>query len=104
MTLNTNEQSIPSIVLNNIAITGIGLNCIAGSSPIALFGAVGTHMGFAQPDPVLEAPALSGDGVESIMTCAIPAIDDEDPNDRLFSCLYPALVDVVIPLCAITEY
>lgn len=96
-TQNTKQaaQSVPAIVLDNIAITGMGLNCVCGSQPLALFGAVGTHMGFTRPDPVLEAPALSGDGVERIMTCAMPELFDEDPNDRMLNCMLPAMADAL---------
>ncbi len=82
-----------AMALNNIAITGMGLNCVTGSEPIALFGAVGTSQGFSQPDPVLEAPSLEGEGVESIMTCAMADYDEEDPNDRMLSCMIPAMMD-----------
>lgn len=87
--------SVPAIAINNIAIVGMGLNCAAGSEPVALFGAVGAHLGFTRPDPVLEAPSLTGEGVESIMTCAMIELDDEDPNDRMLSCLLPALSNAV---------
>ncbi|VAW94440.1 hypothetical protein MNBD_GAMMA21-2120 [hydrothermal vent metagenome] len=90
-----NDNQSKAIALDNIAITGMGLNCVTGGEPIALFGAVGTHLGYTQPDPVLEAPALDGDGVESVMTCAMIDIDDEDPHDRFMSCLIPALIDAI---------
>ncbi len=91
---NTNNPS-KALALDNIAITGMGLNCVTGNEPIALFGAVGTHLGYTQPDPVLEAPALDGDGVESVMTCAMIDIDDEGPHDRFMSCMIPAMVDAI---------
>lgn len=90
------SQLIPAaMAVDNIAIVGVGLNCVAGNTPIALFGAVGAHLGFTRPDPVLEAPALTGEGVESIMTCAMDELDDEDPNDRMLSCMLPALSDAI---------
>ncbi len=95
MKQNSDDIKPKAIALENIAITGMGLNCVAGSEPIALFGAVGTHLGHTQPDPVLEAPALDGNGVESVMTCAMVDIDDEDPHDRFMSCLIPALIDAI---------
>ena len=91
----THAQSAPAVAINNIAIVGMGLNCVAGREPVALFGAVGAHLGFTRPDPVLEAPSLTGDGVECIMTCAMPELDDEDPNDRMLTCMLPALSDVI---------
>jgi len=92
---NTNDSQSKVLALDNIAITGMGLNCVTGSEPIALFGAVGTHLGYTQPDPVLEAPALDGDGVESVMTCSMIDIDDEDPHDRFMSCMIPAMIDAI---------
>lgn len=88
-------ESQKAMALNNIAITGMGLNCVAGSEPIALFGAVGTNLGFSRPDPVLEAPSLTGEGVESILTCAIVDYDEEDPHDRMLTCMIPALFDAI---------
>lgn len=84
-----------ALALKNIAITGMGLNCVTGSEPIALFGAVGTNLGFSQPDPVLEAPSLTGDGVESVMTCAIVDYDEDDPHERMLTCMFPALTDAI---------
>ena len=84
-----------ALCLNNIAITGVGLNSAAGTEPVALFGAVGTNLGFIRPDPVLEAPALTGDGVENIMTCAIEDLTEEDPHDRIMACMIPALIDAI---------
>lgn len=84
-----------AVALKNIVITGAGLNCVTGTEPIALFGAVATNMGFTRPDPVLEAPALSGEGYEQIMTCSIIDYDEEDPSDRMLSCLFPALSDAI---------
>jgi 3-oxoacyl-[acyl-carrier-protein] synthase-1 len=89
------ETSSKAMALNNIAITGMGLNCVTGSEPIALFGAVGTNLGFSQPDLVLEAPSATGDGVESIVTCSIVDYDEEDPNDRMLTCMLPALADAI---------
>ena len=89
------EVNPKAMALNNIAITGIGLNCVTGSEPIALFGAVGTNQGFSQPDPVLEAPSLTGEGVESVLTCPIAEYDEEDPHDRMLTCMIPALFDAI---------
>ena len=94
-TLKSQVESVPAVEINNIAIVGLGLNCVAGREPVALFGAVGAHLGFTRPDPVLEAPSLTGEGVESIMTCTMPELEDEDPNDRMLSCMLPALSDVI---------
>jgi len=92
---NKNDTPARALALDNIAITGIGLNCVTGTKPIALFGAVGTHLGYTRPDPVLEVPALNGEGVEKVMSCPIVDINDEDPQDRFMSCLIPALTDVI---------
>jgi hypothetical protein len=84
-----------ALALKEIAITGLGINCVTGTEPIALFGAVATNMGFTRPDPVLEAPSLTGEGYEQVMTCAMVDFTEDDPSDRMLSCLYPALFDAI---------
>lgn len=84
-----------SLGFKDIVITGMGLNCVTGTEPIALFGAVATNMGFSRPDPVLEAPSLTGNGVEQVMTCAMEDYDEADPNDRMLRSLRPALIAAI---------
>lgn len=84
-----------ALCLDNIAITGMGLNTAAGSEPVALFGAVAANLGYIKPDPVLEAPATHGEGVENIMTCAIEHLEEEDPHARMLACLIPALFNAI---------
>ncbi len=88
-------ESPKAMALSNIAITGMGLNCVTGPEPIALFGAVGTNLGFSQPDPVLEAPSLTGEGVENVLTCPIAGYAEDDPHDRILTCMIPALFDAI---------
>ena len=99
MDVQTNSQekqiTAKALALKDIAITGLGINCITGTEPIALFGAVATNMGFTRPDPVLEAPSLTGEGYEQVMTCAMVDNTEEDPSDRMLNCLYPALFDAI---------
>jgi len=80
---------------NGIAIVGVGLNCVSGTHPIDLFGAVGTHLGYTQPNFSLATLSRSKDVVEHIMTCAIANIDDENIHYRFMSCMLPALIDAI---------
>ncbi len=80
-----------SLVLDNIGITGMGLTSVCGDQPIALFGAVGTRMGFSQPHPVFEAPALNGEGSEQVMTCTMDGYLQQTPGQHMLACLLPAL-------------
>lgn len=79
----------------DISITGIGLNCVTGDQPFALFGAVGTQLTLATPDPVQEAPSLTGDGFEAIVTSPAMDNDEFDPEMRMHALWQPVLAETL---------
>jgi len=61
ITLSIIVMNKVSNISNNIAIVDIGLNCITGNHPVALFCAVASMMGLSKPNTGCSIPNLSGD-------------------------------------------
>ena len=79
------ENRTMTMAQSDIAIIGVGLNCITGTQPIDLFAAVGTHLGHTRPNFSIKAVANSKERVEHILTCALTDFDEEDMHLRFMS-------------------
>ncbi len=75
----------------DIAVVGYGLACATGDMDIALYGAVGTRLSAARPDPALEAPAANGVGYEAVITCPATDSGEVQPGHRMTELWLPAL-------------
>jgi len=77
----------------NIKITGIGLSCVSGNTPVAMFGAVATNMSFSSPDPDIQVPSVNDEDVfENVMSCPMKILTGcEDPNQRMLANMTIAL-------------
>lgn len=65
-------------------ITGIGLSCIAGDQPFALFGAVGTDLSGASPNPLLKVAVQGQNGDQPVMSAPVTDLDGIDlPSERM---------------------
>ena len=80
---------------DNIEIAATGVYCFTGDEPFMLFGAVASNMCFSRPDPILEAPALNGDGFDPIVKCEIDDFVDAEPDERMRNCVLHAIDSVL---------